>query len=109
MSRDHSFASNVSGQRPNEASVMHSQKKSESIVYVVDDDVDVREGLKSLFQSVGWKSEAFNSTADFLAARRPDEASCLILDVRFPDSSGLDFQAELAGAKSNMPIVFITG
>lgn len=63
---------------------MHSQKKTELIVYVVDDDVDVREGLKSLFQSVGWKSEAFSSTADFLAAKRPDEASCLILDVRFP-------------------------
>ena len=88
---------------------MHSQKKAESIVYVVDDDVDVREGLKSLFQSVGWKSEAFSSTEDFLAAKRPNEPSCLILDVRFPDSSGLDFQAELARAQSSMPIVFITG
>jgi len=86
---------------------MHSHKKAESIVYVVDDDADVREGLKSLFQSVGWKSEAFSSTADFLKAKRTDEASCLILDVRFPDSNGLDFQIELANV-SSIPIVFIT-
>jgi FixJ family two-component response regulator len=88
---------------------MPSQHQAESIVYVVDDDIDVREGLKSLFQSVGWKSEAFSSTADFLSAKRPDEASCLILDVRFPDASGLDFQSELAKRECNMPVIFITG
>jgi len=80
-----------------------------STVYVVDDDLDVREGLKSLFQSVGLKSEAFGSTADFLTAKLPDEPSCLILDVRLPGLSGLDFQAELVRTQINIPIIFITG
>ncbi len=83
--------------------------KGDSIVYVVDDDADVREGLQSLFESVGLKNQAFSSTAEFLAASLPDEASCLILDVRFPDSNGLDLQAELAARQINIPVVFITG
>lgn len=79
------------------------------IIYVVDDDRDVRKGLKDLFESVGLRSQTFESTADFLRAERPDEVSCLILDVRLPGPSGLDFQAELAAAKIAMPIIFITG
>jgi RNA polymerase sigma factor (sigma-70 family) len=81
----------------------------ESIVYVVDDDADVREGLQSLFQSVGLKSQVFASTADFLTLKHDDQASCLILDVRLPGLSGLDFQAELVKAHTNIPIIFITG
>jgi RNA polymerase sigma factor (sigma-70 family) len=88
---------------------MPSQSNSDTIIYVVDDDVDVREGLKSLFQSVGLKSETFGSTSDFLALKRPDKASCLILDIRLPGLSGLDFQTELAKTQSSIPIVFITG
>jgi FixJ family two-component response regulator len=88
---------------------MQTPSKEGSTVYIVDDDLDVREGLKSLFQSVGLKSEAFGSTVDFLTTKLPDEPSCLILDVRLPGLSGLDFQAELARTQINIPIIFITG
>ena len=88
---------------------MHEPMKDKTIVYVVDDDLDVREGLKSLFQSVGLKSDAYDSAAAFLSAKRPDEVSCLVLDVRLPGLSGLDFQAELARTQINIPIIFITG
>src|SRR5262245_8957012 len=88
---------------------MQNRSREDSTVYIVDDDLDVREGLKSLFESVGLKSEAFESTADFLTTKLPDEPSCLVLDVRLPGLSGLDFQAELAKSEFNIPIVFITG
>jgi FixJ family two-component response regulator len=78
-------------------------------VFVVDDDEDVREGLKALLASVGLRSSAFRSTAEFLQSGPPGEASCLILDVRLPGLGGLDFQAELAAAKIDIPIIFITG
>jgi FixJ family two-component response regulator len=81
----------------------------DSVIYIVDDDRDVREGLESLFQSVGLRSRAFGSATEFLSAKLPDAASCLILDVRLPGLSGLDFQAELARVKMDIPIIFITG
>ena len=86
---------------------MHS--KVEQIVYVVDDDVDVREGVSALLQSVGLKVVALSSTVEFLTYKRSEEPSCLILDVRLPGLSGLDFQAELAKAQNEIPIIFITG
>ena len=86
---------------------MHS--KVEQIVYVVDDDVDVREGMSALLQSVGLKVVALSSTVEFLTHKRSEEPSCLILDVRLPGLSGLDFQAELAKAQNEIPIIFITG
>jgi FixJ family two-component response regulator len=89
--------------------IRDDSSKIDSIVYVVDDDADVREGLQSLFQSIGVKSQVFGSTKEFLTAKLPDEPSCLILDVRFPDASGLDLQAELAKNLIKIPIVFITG
>jgi FixJ family two-component response regulator len=88
---------------------MPSQSHGESIIYVIDDDSDVREGLTSLFQSVGLNSQAFGSTVDFLAIKRPDLPSCLVLDVRLPGISGLDFQSALASTQFAIPIVFITG
>jgi FixJ family two-component response regulator len=88
---------------------MQNQSNEESIVYIVDDDFDVREGLKSLFESVGLRTQAFGSTAEFLKAKLPDEIRCLVLDVRLPGLSGLDFQAELARTQTNIPIIFITG
>src|SRR6187431_1769844 len=88
---------------------MQNRTNDDAIVYVVDDDLDVREGLKSLFQSVGLRSQAYGSTAEFLTAKRPDVVSCLILDVRLPGLSGLDFQAELARTQMTIPIIFITG
>jgi RNA polymerase sigma factor (sigma-70 family) len=71
--------------------------------------MDVRELLRSLFESVGLRAEVFASTGEFLRSSRSEEASCLILDVRLPGLSGLDFQAELAAAKIDIPIIFITG
>jgi FixJ family two-component response regulator len=88
---------------------MQNRLNGNATVYVVDDDLDVREGLKSLLQSVGLRSQAYGSTTEFLTAKLPDEASCLILDVRLPGLSGLDFQAELARSKTSIPIIFVTG
>jgi len=88
---------------------MQHRTIKKATVYVVDDDLDVREGLKSLFQSVGLKSQAYGSTAEFLAAKRPDEMRCLVLDIRLPGLSGLEFQAELSKTETNIPIIFITG
>jgi FixJ family two-component response regulator len=69
----------------------------------------MREALRSLFRSVSLKVETFGSGADFLRSNLPDAASCLVLDVRLPGLSGLDFQAELAKANINIPIIFMTG
>jgi FixJ family two-component response regulator len=79
------------------------------VVFVVDDDASLRGAVSNLIRSVGLRVEAFTSTAEFFAAKRPDAASCLILDVRLPGVSGLDFQAELVRAKIQIPIIFITG
>lgn len=81
----------------------------ESLVLVVDDDDSVREALKSLFRSVGLKVQMFASAAELLRSKIPDVASCLVLDVRMPGLSGLEFQSELAKAGMRVPIVFITG
>jgi FixJ family two-component response regulator len=78
-------------------------------IFVVDDDVSVREGLDSLFRSVGYAVSAFASVREFALARRPDTPSCLVLDVRMPGPSGMDFQAELSGLNDPIPIVFLTG
>jgi FixJ family two-component response regulator len=88
---------------------MQDRTNGNATVYVVDDDLDVRGGLRSLFQSIGLRSQAYGSTTEFLTAKRPDEVSCLILDVRLPGLSGLDFQAELARTQTAIPIIFITG
>jgi FixJ family two-component response regulator len=85
------------------------QSDDNPIVVVIDDDPDVREGLKALFQSVNLESRAFKSAPEFFRSKLPDQVSCLILDVRLPGLSGLDFQAELAKVNVNIPIIFITG
>jgi FixJ family two-component response regulator len=79
------------------------------LVFVIDDDADVREGLEALLQSVSLPCEVFSSTRDFLNRKPPNTVSCLVLDVRLPGPSGLDFQAELAKAHIDIPIIFITG
>jgi len=78
-------------------------------VFVVDDDDAVRQSLRNLLRSVGLQVEVFGSAPEFLASKIPNVPSCLVLDVRLPDMSGLDFQAELAKANILIPIVFITG
>jgi len=88
---------------------MPDQSQSGPIIYIVDDDADVREGLQNLLQSVGLKSETFSSTTALLKSKLADEVSCLILDVRLPGLSGLDFQAEVSKEQINVPIIFITG
>jgi len=80
-----------------------------SIVFVVDDDASVREALKSLIRSVGLQVELFRSAQEFLQWKKPDVPSCLILDVRLPGISGLDFQSKRAEANDPIPIIFITG
>lgn len=79
-----------------------------SLVYVVDDDTSVREALRRLIRSVGLAVEVFGSTAEFLQSQRRDAPSCLVLDVRLPGKSGLDFQRQLAASGINIPIIFIT-
>lgn len=80
-----------------------------AIVFVVDDDLSVREGLGSLIRSAGLGVETFASAQDFLARSRPDVPSCLVLDVRLPGLSGLDLQKRMAEVNIEIPIVFITG
>ena len=78
------------------------------IVFVVDDDPSVRRSIKRLIGSVGLQVELFGSTQEFLLSKRPDAPSCLVLDIRLPGISGLDFQHELAEANIHIPIIFIT-
>ncbi|CCB64383.1 MULTISPECIES: response regulator transcription factor [unclassified Hyphomicrobium] len=78
-------------------------------VYVVDDDPALRDALSSLFRSVGLQVEVFGSAAEFLEKKLPEIPSCLVLDIRLPGVSGLDFQAQLAKAGIRMPVIFMTG
>ena len=79
------------------------------IVFVVDDDPSVRSSLKFLLSTVGLQVESFDSADAFLHKKTPDAPSCLVLDVRLPGLSGLDFQRELAARKTRIPIIFLTG
>lgn len=78
-------------------------------VVVVDDDPGIREALGSLLRSVGLRVDLYGSVSDFMKAGRPAGATCLVLDVRLPGQSGLDFQRELSKTGISVPIVFITG
>jgi FixJ family two-component response regulator len=78
-------------------------------VIVIDDDPSIRSSLSDLFQSVGLRIKACESTREFLAGQRPDGPSCLVLDVRLPGKSGLDFQGELNAANISIPVIFLTG
>jgi FixJ family two-component response regulator len=82
---------------------------AERVVFVIDDDVAMRETLSSLFRSVGLRVELFGSAREFTQFEMPDAASCLVLDIRLPGVSGLDFQAELAESDIRIPIIFMTG
>jgi FixJ family two-component response regulator len=79
------------------------------IVFVIDDDASVRTSLKELLESVGLRVELFDSADAFLTSRPPEVASCLVLDVRLPGRSGLEFQTDLTTAGISLPIIFITG
>ncbi|MHB8268461.1 response regulator transcription factor [Bradyrhizobium sp.] len=88
---------------------MTGDSEQDSIVYVVDDDASLRDALKSLVTSVGMRVEAFSSAAEFLQRTLLDIPSCLVLDVRLPGISGLDFQTKLAEADMQIPIIIMTG
>jgi RNA polymerase sigma factor (sigma-70 family) len=79
------------------------------IVFVVDDDVSVRESLESLIRCEGWRSEAFQSADEFLARPRAATPSCLVLDLTLPGLDGLELQERIASDRSDMPIIFISG
>lgn len=78
------------------------------IVYVVDDDVSLRDSLGFLIANAGWRAELFESASEFLARSRAPSPSCLILDVGLPDLDGLELQQRLASERASMPIIFIT-
>lgn len=84
-------------------------KEQDPIVFVIDDDRMIRDGLQSLIRSVGLRVETFASAQDFLGAKRPDATACLVLDVRMPGLSGLDLQLKLRDDGIPIPIIFITG
>ena len=81
----------------------------EPTVFVIDDDKAVRLAITNVLESVGLRAESFASPREFLKSERADAPGCLVLDVRLPGASGLDFQNELAAAKVEIPIIFITG
>lgn len=86
-----------------------SRGATSAIVFVVEDDASMRRSLTNLFQSVGLDVVAFGSAREMLQSNVPDVVSCLVLDVRLPGLSGLEFQAELAKSSLHIPIIFITG
>jgi FixJ family two-component response regulator len=83
--------------------------RAEPTVFIVDDDVSVRESLELLIQSAGWRPETFASAEAFLARPRLDSPCCLVLDVSLPDLNGLELQQRLAEHRLDMPIIFVTG
>ena len=84
-------------------------EEEQPVVFVIDDDPSMRDSLQDLLQSVGMEARVFRSTQEFLRAERPDAPGCLVLDVRLPGQSGLDFQRTLATSGIELPIVFISG
>ena len=83
--------------------------KEQAVVFVIDDDASVREGLEDLFRSVGLGVESFASTGEFLERELPNIPSSIVLDVRLPGASGLEFQQALLKANVELPIIFISG
>ena len=88
---------------------MNGQPESQSVVFVIDDDPSMRNAMQLLFRSVGLRAEVYASVAEFLQRKPADIPCCLVLDVRLPGLSGLDFQTELTKANNQIPIVFVTG
>src|SRR5580704_12667210 len=79
------------------------------LVFVVDDDISIRESLELLIQSAGWEPRLFDSAQEFLSLPRIPGPSCLVLDISLPGLNGLDLQERVAGKRPDMPIIFITG
>ena len=88
---------------------MGTQPEEQGVVFVIDDDTLLRDALSRLFRSIGLQVVTFASASEFLNHKLPPSPSCLVLDVRLPGLSGIDFQSELAKANIDIPIVFMTG
>jgi FixJ family two-component response regulator len=86
-----------------------SEQGEQSVVFVIDDDTSLLDALKKLFRMVGLHAETFAAATDFLDSKLPDVPACLVLDIRLPGISGLEFQVELAKAGIKIPIIFMTG
>ena len=86
-----------------------AKSEDKPLVYVVDDDVSVREALDSLIRSVRLDVQTFGTTDEFLGFRRPDAPGCIVLDIRLPGLNGLDFHRELINGNIELPVIFITG
>src|SRR5947209_14108204 len=97
---------NVPGNEVRSSPVLHA---ATPIVFVVDDDISVRESLELLIRCEGWEPQTFASAQEFLARPRTGSPSCMILDVALPDLNGLDLQESIAADRKDMPIIFITG
>jgi FixJ family two-component response regulator len=93
---------------PRSTTVLGASRATTPTVFIVDDDISVRESLEALVGQAGWQSEAFASARDFLARPRSAQPSCLVLDLSLPDLTGLELQQRLAD-RTNLPIIFITG
>lgn len=98
-----------SASAPGRESGLSAMSNATPIVFVVDDDISVRESLESLISFVGWQPETFASAEEFLARPRTLTPSCLVLDVSLPNLNGLELQKLIAADQINMPIIFITG
>src|SRR6266849_6017389 len=94
---------------PKGCQVIVSDDEARPIVVVIDDDQEIRAALQSLLRSVGLRVELFGSVQEFLANARPDPPGCLVLDVRLPGRSGLDFHEDLVKANIHLPVIFISG
>jgi len=94
---------------PKPASAQGRTAADTPVVLVVDDDASLREALSSLFRSVGLETRLHSTAGELLGAKLPDQPSCLVLDIRLPGLSGLDFQAQLAAANIHIPIIVMTG
>jgi FixJ family two-component response regulator len=86
-----------------------AKSQPKPIVFVVDDDVSVRESLELMIKFAGWQPETFASAGEFLARPRTSLPSCLVLDISLPDLNGLELQKMIASERTDMPIIFITG
>lgn len=86
-----------------------AKRHEEGIVFVIDDDISIRESLELLIRNAGWNAEIFESAGEFLSRPRVSVPNCLILDVRLPGLNGLELQRQMAADRPGMPIIFITG
>jgi FixJ family two-component response regulator len=83
--------------------------EQQAVVFIIDDDPSVRDGVGDLLRSVGLDVQAFSSTHEFLQSKRPNAPGCIVLDVRLPGASGLEFQRSLADSSIRLPVIFISG